>query len=367
MAARVDGREVGFESGETVLSARPETFLGPFVVPALERGLRLRHEGPVDPVWLRGARELVEIVRGWWGYAGPDPLEAVTAAAPSPAPTHDLVSAGWSGGVDSSWTVFRSGRRIDALVFVHGFDMRVASTARAEAARASLVAVARATGRRAIVVRTDLREHPVFRGAPWERTHGGALAAIGHALAETVSTHCVSSTWAHFDSRPWGSHWATDELWSSGSLRVAHVGTELRRWDKLWAVQDEPLVQRHLRVCWQNRRRTGNCGRCEKCCRTRVTLARTGRLSAFASAFPDAPPLVAAIDELPALEPLFVEAVWAVMQAWGDLPPDVQGAVDRLVRRSVEGVPTSPLRRARRKAGRAWRRLGRHLDPDYTA
>jgi hypothetical protein len=42
-------------------------------------------------------------------------------------------------------------------------------------------------------------------------------------------------------------------------------GIGLTRTEKFRACAMDPLVQNHLRVCWQNRSRTGNCSTCTKC------------------------------------------------------------------------------------------------------
>ena len=56
----------------------------------------------------------------------------------------------------------------------------VRDRARIDDARDSLVAVAEATGCRAVIVETNLREHPVGVQMDWERGHGGALRDIAH-------------------------------------------------------------------------------------------------------------------------------------------------------------------------------------------
>jgi hypothetical protein len=45
---------------------------------------------------------------------------------------------------------------------------------------------------------------------------------------------------------------------------------------KVQAIAAEPMVQRHLRVCWQQVAMDGNCGRCFKCLATQVCFQLSG-------------------------------------------------------------------------------------------
>lgn len=88
-----------------------------------------------------------------------------------------------------------------------------------------------------------------------------------------VDSLVIPSSYAYEDATPWGSHWDTDPLWSSpDKIRIIHDDASVNRRDKIIQLAAEPLVQRHLRVCWRNLAPTGNCSRCEKCLRTMTTL-----------------------------------------------------------------------------------------------
>jgi hypothetical protein len=45
-------------------------------------------------------------------------------------------------------------------------------------------------------------------------------------------------------------------------------------------VAKSDVAMRHLRVCWENRDGTYNCGTCRKCIRTQIALRIAGRLEA---------------------------------------------------------------------------------------
>jgi hypothetical protein len=112
---------------------------------------------------------------------------------------------------------------------------------------------------------------------------------------------------------------------------VTHLGAELRRNHKLEALLDEPLVQRHLRVCWENRAPTGNCGECEKCVRTMVILASHERLDAF-SAFPQGGDLVDRVDAVAATDLSFFPMYETALERLRDRR--LRRAVKRLMSRT---------------------------------
>lgn len=362
--ARVDGRDrvtavvagvpVFFESSDADVVPAAEAFVGPFVLAALERGARLRCETPVSATWRRNVGALVERFRRWWGYRGADPLEGLEAR-PDAGPPRPEGGQCFSGGVDSFFTLLHSPHRRDVLVALHGFDVALDDERRMAAFERSLRAVAAAGGRRAVVLRTSVRRHPLLRRLSWDRAHGAVLAAAGHSLSSTIGSLVIPASWSTAWPHGWGSHWDGDPLWSGDRLRVVHDDATLERWDKVPFLASSALFFDHLRVCWENRVPEGNCGVCEKCVRTRVVFARFGLEERGRAAFATSRPLPASLDAL-VLNRKQLEVVWEAHYLGWSLPPDVQAAVERLVRRSRRALEAGPLERL----GRRLRKTVRH-------
>jgi hypothetical protein len=327
--AEVGGEPLWFESPDIELRPAPEAFGCALLVAALHGGRPLTIEGEVSARWLSNAGRLLDVFQGWWGYAKLTPQAAARPDGEKPA--SDKTALCFSGGVDSFYSLLRSGRRVDLLLTVHGYDIKLRDGARASAFESSLRAVAAELGMKPVVVRTNLREHPAFARAPWERTHGGALAAVGHLLGDSAGRLLISSSYPYLNHVPWGSHWQTDPLWSSDRLEVIHVGAELARSDKLRAIAREPLVRKHLRVCWENLAPEGNCSRCEKCLRTRLMLADCGELENF-PVFEGADTLARRIDSLPAIRGR--GRVFGKLLERGRLTPEVETALRKLIKRT---------------------------------
>jgi hypothetical protein len=269
VSADVDGSEVWFESADVTPRPSSEAFVSAFLISAAIQERRLVAAGPVAEDFAANLPRVLDVVTGWWKYAHLLP-KVDTTAAPRQQPADGKgpeVRPGaalcFSGGVDSFFSLLAAGRTVDVLVFVHGFDVKPDDVERAGAIEEHLKSVAREVGIRSVVIRTNLRTHPSFRSSPWIRTYGSALAAIGHLLSDEWGTLLVSSSYSYSDPRPSGSHWELDPLWSGAGLVVDHVGAESSRTDKLAALKDHPLVQRYLRVCWENRSSRLNCSRCE--------------------------------------------------------------------------------------------------------
>jgi len=300
VSAEVEGCPLWFESSDISLRPAPEAFGCALVPAAVEQRADLAFDAPVDPRWIAHVGALQHIWRQWWRIRQAD-IRPRTEER-SPLVRAKGVGLCFSGGVDSFYSLLRSGFAFDHLVSVHGYDVKLSDTRRSAAAEQSLREVAAAVGAKPVTVRTNLREHPTFAGADWERSHGGALAALGHLLGDDIGILVISSSDPYHHDAPWGSHWKTDPLWSSSRIEIVHSGAGLWRNEKLQLIAGEDLVRRHLRVCWENRRPAGNCGHCEKCVRTMFVLAQAHQLEHF-PVFDGAAPVRERIHQLPRIAP----------------------------------------------------------------
>ena len=298
VTAQVDGAEFFFESPDLPLRPSAEAVACALLPVALQRGRRLELDAPLDPAWRAGLPEVLSAWQAWWGLPGEADAVLAAPAAP-PAATAPAAGVGqcFSGGIDSFFSLRRGPRRPHLLIGAHGFDVWPEDHARMAPQAASLRAVAKETGAAAVVIRTNLRRLPISQDGDWPRSHGGALAALGHLLADHIGTLVIASSYPYCDGRPCGSHPRTDPRWSSARLAIEHHGAELWRDDKVLVLAHDPLVQKHLKVCWENRTASGNCGRCDKCVRTMVMLHSQRRLEDFLL-FPRDVPLPRLIDGL---------------------------------------------------------------------
>ncbi|HET8633036.1 MAG TPA: hypothetical protein VFL88_02750 [Gemmatimonadales bacterium] len=332
-SASVDGTEAWFESEDIPLGPSSEAFASAFLLAAADARRRLAVSEPVAADWAGGAAQVLETAHRWWGYPRLWPRLDTRPVASGPQRGGERRGLCFTGGVDSFFSLLVCGGPIQYLIHAHGFDVRLEDEHRAAGMAARFREIAEATSTRLVTIRTNLRTHPAFAPVPWPRTHGGALAALGHLCAGTIDTLVISSSGTYAAPKPWGSHWELDPCWSGAGLSIEHVGAEYSRNAKLRLIAHSPLVRRHLHVCWEHRDDRLNCSRCEKCLRTRSVLAGLGVLQDFAVL--DGPETLAA--DLDALPCVTVPSRWRRYRealADGGLSRDVSRAIERLLVRS---------------------------------
>jgi len=350
ISTSVMGEEVWFESPDARLEAEPEAFASAFMIQALRARATIDVDAPLDSVWLANTKQLLPIYRDWWGYPERYPVRCTgtTAIAGRPSRPKGLF---FTAGADSFHSLLRLDDGIECLVYVQGFDLPLENTIRMAAWDASFRRIAARTGKRPIVVRTNLRSHSHFKRPRFLLTHGGAFGAVAHVLSREISDMLISSIYRYHRERPWGSHWDTDPLWSSGRVTLRHGDATLGHHGKLQDIAHEPIVAEHLHVCSTETGPADNCSRCEKCLRTMVSLEAAGALERF-SVFAHSESLSVRLDRAGWIRG-GMHGIWEEFFE-APLSADTHAAVRRLLRRSRR-------RRARRRLVRRMNRLGRRI------
>jgi hypothetical protein len=252
------------------------------LLPAMATARALRVTEPIGEATLDSMHEAQAVLR-WWARSGgwlralpfahEVELHCTTAPRP-PRLSGGPVAAFFSGGVDSLSTVLRH-PEITHLIHAIGLDSSLEDDELNDAVRARLREAAATLGKELVEVETNVREmsdeHVV-----WPAYHGSVLGAIAHLHASEFSRVIVASGVNYDNLFENGSHPLLDRLWGADRLEVLHDGAGLTRVEKLEQLADSEVARRTLRVCWRNPEDTYNCGRCEKCVRTMVTLEVLG-------------------------------------------------------------------------------------------
>lgn len=327
----VDGEELWYECDGEHVQPVSEAVVCALLMISLQRHRRIEINDAVDMEFLSNLEELLAVWKVWWGTPR---LQPRALSAPT-TDDKDYRLKGravfFSGGVDSFYSLLREGLDASHLIFVHGFDIPIRDEVRFKAFEPALHEIARECGVIPVIVGTNLRSHHLTRGMDWERGHGAALASVAHLLSDQIGVAVVPSSYTYDNFHPWGTSWHTDHLFSSRRVRLRHADASRWRADKLAAIADHHVVQRHLRVCYENRRSTGNCGRCEKCLRTMISLELAGRLQDF-GAFRFDETLAQLIDRA---DPIgeHLHSVYRMFLS-RDLRPEVSAAISRWLARS---------------------------------
>ncbi len=275
LSARLEDYRLWFRfPAQYQVSARGDAFLVAALLPAMATGqpLIIENSAPVSPKLLQGAGQLQDIYSQWWPFCRRVEIQAQAAPA---EPCNPGVLAFFSGGVDSCYTLLKHRAEITALAFIHGADIPLSSAALHDQALTANQRVATRFGKNLVPVSTNVRSLiDGYKPLAWPHFHGAALFSVAVALAfpkvYVPSTH----TYAEYLGYPHGTHPMTDHLWGTEATQIVHDGAEARRTEKLRKVGEDADLLNGLRVCWESDEY--NCGKCEKCLRTMISLRLLG-------------------------------------------------------------------------------------------
>lgn len=190
--------------------------------------------------------------------------------------------AAFSGGVDATFTAWRHtqtkwshrSKNIHSCALVHGFDIPLSDDGAFNNVADRSTKTLEDIGLKLQIVKTNFRE---ISKVNWEHSHSCALAAALSNFKAHVGYCLIGSTYA-YDALtiPWGSNPITDHLLSSNDFEVIHDGASHSRTEKVQEIAEWDVGCRNLRVCWQGEHNDRNCGRCEKCLRTRLNFLAVG-------------------------------------------------------------------------------------------
>ena len=183
----------------------------------------------------------------------------------------------FSGGVDGSFTVWRHSQskysyrsqKINFCSLVHGFDISLADADAFENALKRAEDTLEDIDLTILPIRTNYREIT----KKWTHKFSAALTA---ALSnfKYLSGTCLIGSGKSYDELviPYGSSPITDHLLSSGDFGVIHDGSSHNRVEKVAQIAEWKKGVSNLRVCFQAAQNGENCGKCEKCVRTKLNF-----------------------------------------------------------------------------------------------
>lgn len=312
------------------------------LLPAMRTGEALRIDGEVSASLLETVAHVRDVFCTWDRFLRPSdrwyhPVEVTAPTRSDAGGRAEATACLFTGGVDSFHTAITQAHRIDALVYVHGFDVRLDDEPLRATVTEHLRAAAQGLGLPLVEMESDLQLFGDRRWVGWDDFHGAALAAVGTALSGRFGRLLVPATHTYAHLEGLGSHPLVDPWWSGDRVRIEHVGAASTRVDKIRVLDHEPVARRHLRVCWENRRGRYNCGTCEKCVRTGVAV----RLAGAEGHFPTIPP--------PSLRQIASVEVTGRGAPWHELRNEstAQGTAPRLRRAMDIALARHQLRRWR--------------------
>lgn len=282
-----DGATVLWWESSTGLAPLPagdaESFLIASLLAAMSEGRDVRVEGSVGRRLLANLEEFMVAWSRWKPATYrrvrilPDEIREE-----APRPWSRTAVAAFSGGVDASHAVWRhhsrqaghASRDIVACALVHGFDIPLEQ----EDKFATSVLLARESlaslGIELVPLRSNLRQ---ILTLDWHDLHGAAIVAAMQLLKSKAGTAIIGSS-DPYDQLllPYGSNPVTDPMLATGGMDIVHDGCGWDRTEKIADIAEWTVGCGNLRVCWAGTQIDANCGRCEKCVRTRMNFLVNG-------------------------------------------------------------------------------------------
>ena len=194
----------------------------------------------------------------------------------------------FSGGVDASFSVWRHSQDkcsyrsqdIKSCAIVHGFDIPLDNERGFANAADAAEQTLRDLDLPLVRIKTNYRSFLRLQklgGFGWRHTFLSALVAILNQLKSYAGT-CVVGSAQPYDQLvfPHGSSPVSDHLLNSGDFGVVHDGASHSRLEKVDELTEWKAGVKNLRVCWEGELKDRNCGRCEKCVRTKLIFIAKG-------------------------------------------------------------------------------------------
>ncbi len=247
----------------------------------MHHGVDLHIRACVDQTLLENAEESIDA----WSLWRPDLYRRIRVTADqscsSIPQTPNRAALMYSGGVDANYSLLahrlqllgHRNRCIDAAVLVHGFDIPLADDTWFLKAQQHAALLLQAFDCPLIQVKTNWRS--ICKN--WEMEFGFGVATVLHQLDHDFGCGLWSADLPyHHELTPWGNNSISNPLLSGGSFPIRSVSAGATRVEQLKLISTYPVIREHLRVCWRKPANGLNCGACEKCVRTRLTLLALG-------------------------------------------------------------------------------------------
>ncbi len=280
-----------------MLSTCADTFLIANLIPAYEYGeTRLRIDGAICPI-LRSNIDVASTYIYQWHYRHREKLKIDTPNVAARLGTRPPPKSAqmFSGGIDSYSTLILDRQYVDpghpeyTRVAILAFGLEQDDPTAFEYVTDMLEKAAEQLQLTLIPVASNIylpyRDEDSRQG--WEfwvyRQMCTALASFGHALSDGCTRLSIAANdpLAHQFTFHAADNPLVQENLSSDRMKVRHSGGHLTRLEKVRLVANSSTMLEHLRVCNQYKRYSPgklNCGKCEKCVRTMLSLLAVGAL-----------------------------------------------------------------------------------------
>lgn len=259
-----------------------ESYLLASLLPAMQLNADIDIKGKVSKQLLANLTELQYI----WNKWSPNDFHLIHITADEvtniDVSQNDDAVVAFSGGVDAQFSTYRHAtkqagyatKNLKAGILVHGFDIALDDEKSFSIAKDKAALALDDLQVKLFTVSTNIRE---LWDLNWEYYFGTAVTSVLNGFSNFAGVGLIGSG-ESYDSlvAPWGSHPLTDPLTSSQKFKIIHDGAGFNRTEKIKLISQWKIGVQTLRVCWAGNDLGSNCGKCEKCLRTRFNFIAAG-------------------------------------------------------------------------------------------
>lgn len=187
----------------------------------------------------------------------------------------------FSGGLDAAYTAYKYAKDLDTVqhfklekaVMVLGADIPLDERNQFEIACTAAKRMTDDLGIDLVCVETNIREFL----KSWSYSFASVICGCLSFFQKEYFYGCMASDdTVKFYQIPWGSNPISDPYLTSDSFRFFVDGYEHSRTERAAVIRNWKVGVENLRVCWSNEDKSKNCGKCEKCVRTKLNFLAVG-------------------------------------------------------------------------------------------
>lgn len=241
--------------------------------------LPVRVHGSLSATCLRNMREIQLAWKRWRPklYGCVEIIPDNVVKVPSPIVQNHAIAA-FSGGVDATFTALSHTKLLPELVryplqsvlMVKGFDVDLDNNHDFKQLVNRVKPLLNELNLDLRTMSTNSRE---LRIQNWYYSSGMELAGCLQMLSDEFQFGLMGSSNSYESlAIPSGSSPIFDHLMTTDRMSIIHDGAGFCRTEKVHAITKFPTALKTLKVCWSGADQSNNCGRCEKCIRTRLNF-----------------------------------------------------------------------------------------------
>lgn len=267
-------------SVEHELTDRADPFVYALLFPMMQIGGDFRIEAKLS----KSVLDQVTMFCRIWNIWCPGKYKPIRIHAPliedDYRPRNRKLITAFSGGLDAAYVAYKQRKGLDGhfrydfdkSIMLHGADIPLDDRAQYSVAFNDAKKMTDDLDVELVPVETNFRQGY----DNWSYSFGSVIVAALNFFSASYFYGAAADDSVDCFQTPWGMNPITDQYFTSDTFRFISDGHEHTRTDRANLIKNWEKGLKYLRVCWCNSDKSKNCGRCEKCVRTKLNFMAVG-------------------------------------------------------------------------------------------